>query len=159
MESLGQYVIFVISSAMICGVVLGFFPNGAAKELVRMLCGIFLALSVLSPISRIDVAQWTDFDLLFNKDAAQTAAMGEAYSQNALREIIKEETRAYILDKAAALGADISADVSVSGDALPVPVGVQVTGIFSPYVKQRLEVILQEELGIAKENQLWTRFP
>lgn len=159
MEALRQYVISVVAAGFICGIVLGMFPKGKERELVKMLSGLFLAYTVLSPISRLDVSSLADIGITFTDDAAQTAALGESYSKKALRDIIKAEMEAYILDKAAALGASITADVSLSGDDIPVPVGVQVTGAFSPYTMQQLTAMIQEDLGIAKENQLWTRSP
>lgn len=159
MEYIREYVISVVASAFVCGIVMGVFPKGAVKEVVKMICGLFLAFTALSPISRLDFSALTNHGIDFSEDAAQTAAIGEVYSEKAIRDIIKAETQAYILDKAAALGASITADVSLSADEIPVPVGVQVSGVFSPYVRQRLTDILQEELGIAKENQLWTRSP
>jgi stage III sporulation protein AF len=77
-------------------------------------------------------------------------------SRNALADIIKDRTEAYILDKAAAMGAAITVVVSVSGDEPPVPLGVEISGPVSPYMKLRLEEMIQEDLNIAKENQVWS---
>jgi hypothetical protein len=45
--------------------------------------------------------------------------------------------------------------VYLSEDTIPVPISVEIRGSVSPYGKQQLTKLLEEELGIAKENQLW----
>jgi hypothetical protein len=59
------------------------------------------------------------------------------------------------LDKATALGAEISVQVHLSGDALPAPNGVTVEGAISPYGKTKLSGILEKDLGIPMEAQTW----
>ena len=74
----------------------------------------------------------------------------------AMTELIKEKSQAYILDKAAELDASITADVTISEEELPKPLSVVISGQVSPYNRKRLESILETDLGIAKENQVWT---
>ena len=54
MEALRQYVISVVAAAMLCGIVVRLFPNGSGKQVGKLICGLFLAYTVLSPISRVD---------------------------------------------------------------------------------------------------------
>lgn len=154
MDGLRQYVISVVAAALICGILSGFFNHGAAKELVRLICGLFLAFTVLRPVSGIDFTALTEYSLSFSGAAEDAANMGEDMAQEAMADIIKAETAAYILDKAAELNASITVDVTVNDDN--VPVEATISGEISPYARQRLENNLLSELGIAKENQLWT---
>ena len=55
MEALRQYVISVVAAAMLCGIVVRLFPNGSGKQMGKLICGLFLAYTVLSPISRVDL--------------------------------------------------------------------------------------------------------
>ena len=157
MEQLRQYVISVTAAAFLCGILLSLLPKGSAREFVKLGCGFLLALTVLRPLSRLEIRDLTDLGIWFSGDAEQASALGECYSQKQLRSIIKEETQAYILNKAEALGAELSVEVTLSPDAVPVPVAAQLTGTVSPYARSRLENILHDDLGIAKENQLWTQ--
>ena len=59
------------------------------------------------------------------------------------------------MDKAAAMGLELTARVGLSSDDPPVPVCVEITGAVSPYMKLRLEEMILEGLNIAKENQVW----
>ena len=73
-----------------------------------------------------------------------------------LAQFIKERTQSYILDKAQSLNAVLDVEVTLSDDEIPVPVKVCITGKVSPYARGRLENLIIEDLGIEKENQIWT---
>ena len=154
MEGLRQYVISVAAAALICGIVSGMVQNGAAKELVRLLCGLFLAVTALHPLVKLDLSNLGEFVLPYTQEAESVAAMGENMARESMADIIKAESEAYILDKAAELNAEITAQITVGDDQAPA--AAKLSGEVSPYARQRLEKILESDLGIAKENQLWT---
>ena len=154
MEALRQYVISVVAAAMLCGIVVRLFPNGSGKQVGKLICGLFLAYTVLSPISRVDFSNLPDFSLGCMDDAKDAAAMGENLARDSMADIIKEETEAYILDKAEAYQAQITADVSLTPDGLPE--SVTYTGAPSDEIRQLLENMVTEDLGIPKENQRWS---
>lgn len=156
MENLRQYVISVTAAALICGIVTGMVKKNAAGELIRMLCGLVLAFTVLYPISGLNIASFT-FDLLPSvREGESMAAYGEKITRQSMADIIKSETEAYILDKAAALEVSLTAEVSLSEDDIPVPVGVTLSGSLSPYARSQLTNVIEKDLGIPKEKQLWT---
>lgn len=153
MTDLGQYVITLSCAALIGGILCGLLGDCVGKELLKLLCGLFLTLCVLKPILEIDLTEITENFLTFSEEATAYSELGQGMAEEAFSEIIKQETEAYILDKAAALRAEVTAEVMV---AEGIPVGVRLTGNLSPYSKARMESILETELGIPKENQLWT---
>ncbi len=156
MESLRQYVISVTAAALICGILTGLVKKGAAGELIRMLCGLMLAFTVLYPISGLDLESLT-LDLLPSaREGESLAAQGEKITRQSMADIIKSDTEAYILDKAAALEVNLTAEVSLSEDDVPVPVGVILSGAVSPYARSQLTNVIERDLGIPKEKQLWT---
>lgn len=156
MDALRQYVISVVAAAIVCGIVTGVMKEGTAQAVVKLICGLFLTFAVLRPIARLDLADLGNFGLSLSRDAEQAAAVGENLARDALADIIKRETEAYILDKAAALNLSLEAEVTVSDSDPPVPMAVRISGNASPYARLRLQNLIQEELGISKENQLWT---
>lgn len=156
MEALRQYIISVTTAAMIGGIITGLFQNGTAKEVVKLICGVFLAFTVMRPVAGLDFEELLEVDLLYSQDAEEAAALGENLARESMADIIKAETEAYILDKAAALNADLTAEVTVNNDDPPIPVSVRLSGEVSPYARQQLQSMIQEDLGISKENQLWT---
>ena len=156
MEALRQYVVSVVAAAIICGIVTGFLSKGNAGQIIKLICGLFLAFTVIRPIAKIDITDLSNFSLSFSKEAAEAVALGENLSRESIAEIIKEETEAYILDKAAALNAAPEVEVTVSDEEPIIPIAARISGERSPYAKQQLQRVLEEELGISKENQLWT---
>lgn len=156
MEGLRQYILSVVAAALICSLVSCVMPQGKARQLLRLLCGAVLTTVVLGPLMGIDNIPLSDFLEQWEVDAAYYTDQGEQMTQDALAESIKGQTEAYILDKADALGTAIQAEVTLSQSDPPVPVSVTLTGEASPYVRSRLEAILESDLGIAKENLKWT---
>ena len=119
----------------------------------KLICGLFLAYTVLSPISRVDFSNLPDFSLGCMDDAKDAAAMGENLARDSMADIIKEETEAYILDKAADLHANLHVEVTVGEDNLPT--AVTLSGEASPYARRQIQAIIANDLGISKENQKW----
>lgn len=156
MESLKQYVISVTVAALICGIVAGLVKKNGTGELIRMVCGLVLAFTVLRPIVGLKLDQLPT-ELLPNlQEGADMASQGEKITREAMEDIIKSETEAYILDKAAALGMSLTAEVLLGEDTIPVPVGVILSGAVSPHARSELTNVIEKDLGIPKENQLWT---
>ena len=154
MAALGEYIVSVTVTALLTGIVSGFLKETPGEKYGKLVCNLVLLMAVLRP-----AAQWQAWKL---PETAFPAADGSSLisdawydAQNALGEIIKQKSEAYILDKAAAMGLELTARVGLSSDDPPVPVCVEITGAVSPYMKLRLEEMILEGLNIAKENQVW----
>ncbi len=156
MDSLQSYLISVIAAALLCAAAEGILQTSAVKEPVKMICGIVLTITVVSPLRNVDLTNTIAFDTSFRTAASTAAAEGEAMAKEARYRVIKEKTEAYIQDKAAALGAEISADVDLCGDDPPVPQRAVISGQITADKKAQLLQILQTQLGITEENLEWT---
>ncbi len=156
MEGLRQYILSVLAAAWICGMIRHFVgKEGAAAGLVRMLSGLLLAFAVLRPIANLHVSDLREWSAPFADAGEAAAASGAEMAKDELRAIIKTRCEAYILDKAASMNAELSVQVTLSDDQIPVPQSVVLKGSVSPYARRRLEEVITGELGIAKENQTW----
>ena len=149
----GKYVLSLVTAALIGGIVTGFFPDGSFRRLLRLLCGVFLLTVVLAPVSALEMPDLDGWLAGLDMDAWDAVQQGEDYVALRRREGICERLEAYILDKAAELGASVQAVVSVNADLRPD--GAVLTGNVSPYVKSRLSALLETQLGIAKEALVW----
>lgn len=156
MDALREYMISVVAVAVICGCITSIPQKGLNKELVKQLCGIFLVLTMIRPVFGWELSDFTDFLIVDQKAASQAALDGEKLAFNDYAHIIKTETEAYILDKATALNASIDVEVTLDCADIPVPVSVRISGEISPYAKQQLERVMENDLNITKENQKWT---
>ncbi len=157
MDDLRQYLLSVTAAALVCALAARLLPkSGTAASVGKMVMGLFLALTVISPWATLQVGQLTDLTFGTEQNAAQAVAEGKEYTRTTLQDIIKEQAEAYILDKAEQLALRLTVSVTVSDADIPVPVAVRLQGAASPYAKGQLQTAITEDLGIAKEDQLWT---
>lgn len=156
MKQLGDYVLSVTAAAIIIGILTSLMDGkGGAAALVKMIGGLFLAFVIVQPIAKLDVSAMLSFTEGFARDGETAAAEGENMAAEAVADIIKTNTQAYILDKAETYRAELTVEVTLSQDQVPVPVAASLKGNVSPYAKAQLQKILEDDLGIPKENQLW----
>lgn len=157
MEAIGQYLLSVSGVAIISAIVLRLLEGkGVDASLVKMLCGIFMALTVISPFTEVRLSDLTNLLPDISAEAEAAVADGELTGKNALAARICEQLEAYILDKAARMDVSLTVEVELTQDAIPLPKTIRLSGNISPYAKSKLQSIIEDDLGIDKENQLWT---
>lgn len=156
MEQLSRYILSVIAAAMITAILTGILDKkGSAGTLVRLIGGLFLAFCIVQPLANFDWSALTAFAEGFSADGEAAAAQGEILADEEYRSIIKSRVEAYILDKAETYQAELTVEVTLSDQDVPVPAAARLQGSISPYAKSQLQQMMEEELGISKEDQLW----
>ena len=157
MSAVGQYIISVITAATILTISTSLLKeNGSITSLLtKLIAGLFLLITVLSPIIQIKIPELSEYLVIIDADASEFVTQGNRSTQLELASIIKEQSKAYILEEATKLGVNISLDVILSEELTPIPVSAVISGKISPYAKQKLSQIIANDLGISKENQLW----
>lgn len=156
MTQIKAYILSVVAVSLLCCISKKIYPsNGASKQLITIICGMLMLITIAKPLFNLsfsDPTYWIDW---VSTDASKAVGEGEQQMILALKEGIKQRAETYILDKAAAYGAQIDVQIRLSNDDLPVPVGSVIVGDVSPYVKTQLQYILQKEFGIAAKEQIW----
>ena len=156
MDGIREYLISVTAAAVLCGILKSLMgEKGNSASLVRLICGIFLALTVIRPLKELTL---TDISLLpsgLMAEARATSGEGVDYTRQTKADLIKQQCEAYILDKAQTLGAGIQVEIRISEDGEPIPVASMITGNLSPYAKNQLSSTLEKDLGISQEDQKW----
>ncbi len=156
MEALRQYLLSVTAAALICGILDKLLAGkGTAAAIGKMMAGIFLALTVISPFAKLKLDTLEDLTMDFRLEASEAVADGQMQTNSALADIIKQRTEAYILDKAEELCVALTVQVEISREEIPVPVSVRLQGNISPYAKGRLQKDIEDNLGVPKEKQIW----
>lgn len=156
MDGVGSYLLSVTGAVLLCGLADRFLGKNGVAATAKLITGVFLTLTVLHPLASADGQFWKQLSIDVSDRAEEAVAQGEILSRNAMAQIIKEETAAYILEKAKTFDADIQVQVELSQEQIPKPVGVRITGAVAPYAKTQLQAMIEEQLGISKENQRWT---
>ena len=157
MNAISEYILSICGAALICAIITPFLKQkSAASGIGKMATGIFLLLAVLRPLPGLEWSSLEEISAQVRTEAEFVAQTGEEKSRQALSEIIIDRAEAYILQKADALGIQITVEVNVSGDHIPVPETVYISGAAAPYAKRQLQEMIRQDLGIAKENLIWT---
>lgn len=156
MDGLRDYVFHLCITALICTVLLRFARGtGTVKLVLKLLCGIVLAYSAISPLKQLQIPEFDKVISEFQEEASIAMRWGKETSGIAIREGISQGAEAYILEKAKALNLDLLVEVELSDDEIPVPVAVSLTGNVAPYAKTVLGNTIAQDLNIPKENQKW----
>ena len=157
MSDLRRYLFSLTAAALLCSLVRALVPDGRMKRICTLFCGIFLAMTALSGLAGWELTDVAEQLSKIQMEAEQARTGVEIKNREALCAIIKSKTEAYILDKAAALGCTITAEVTVENSgAYPYPSGVRIAGTFTPQQQQALSEDLEENLAIGKEQQMWS---
>lgn len=157
MEGVSKYILSITAVCICCSLVRRLVgEKGSASGVVQSMCGIILAISVITPIVKIKAVDLDAFTNSIQYDANFFVQQGIDRSGNALRTIITEKAAAYILEKASSYDCSIDQlEVELSTDSVPIPNGLKICGTFSPNVRNRLSGDIETSLGIPKEKQQW----
>ena len=157
MGTVGAYLLSVSAAALLCGLV-RYFPGkkGTSAAVGNMVAGVFLLVTIISPLTNIHEFTLENILDSWQEEAADAAQLGINEAKKAQNTIIKQQLEAYILDKATEYHADLQVEITLSKTGNAVPVAVSLQGAIAPYAKQQLQEMLENDLGISKENQQWT---
>ena len=150
------YILSIVITAMICAAAnILLPPRSSAGQIIKLLSGVMLLLTVISPLTSISFQNISDYLQGISTDTDSFVAEGQIVAQEEINKIIKGKTEAYILDKANQMGLQIAVEVALDEDNYSIPSFVKVTGALSPYSKEILSGYIENTLGIAKEKQVW----
>lgn len=156
MSSIANYLFGVIGVCVIASIArLLLSGSKHYKTLGNTIVGVFLILSVLSAVVEIDWSADNKLLMNYTADYNRISEEADAYQAQALRERIKQQTQAYIWNKAKELGLNVEIEVRLSETYPYAPCGINILGHVSPYAKSQLSSYLSSELGIPKEAQVW----
>ena len=156
METLKNYLLAITAAAIICAIARSLCEEKTVSgSMIRLIAGIVMTVTVLSPVLKLKFDDLPDLSADFTAEAASAAAAGKEMAEAEFNAIIIRQTQAYILDKAAAFGADVEVEILMPADSSWQPDGVIISGSISPYAKERLQKIIAEDIQIPKENQQW----
>ena len=155
LELLRSWILGLAGAAVFCAIVTELCPKGAVKSVVKSLCGMVMALALLSPLGKLDAGDYSLNMAAYRLKGQEIVEGGKDLADSYSRTIIEDECRAYILDKAAALGlsvADASVGLKWSSEGLWYPVECEVKHGYN----EALASAIASELGIPREKQKWS---
>lgn len=138
--------VLVVSGALV--------KSGGGQKVCKLAGSLLLLLVTVGPILRMDQQDWERV-LQWDTQVMEEAEQGLEERNNLMYEsFIEEETEAYILDKADALGVHCQVEVVVQWeDEIPQPWSACVTGTWTQAQQEALAEVLEEDLGIPRQRQ------
>ena len=153
MDDIRQHVIGVVAAALLCGISTTLVHEKTVLGAgVKFITGLLMVLAVLQPWTNISLDIFTDWREGISADASDIVTYGKESAMEAYRSGIKEQLESYIQDEANALGAELSVQITLADDDVPVPKRVVLSGDISPSGKQAMSALLTERLGISREE-------
>ena len=156
MDSISSYLLRVIAVCLIGAIAIKLIHKGVVGAIVRLVTGIMVALCVISPLIQFRFEDLSSYIESIQVDGESIAAEGENSTREARAQIITERTTAYILDRADALGLELSVTVQLAQEGIPVPTAVMLRGVASAYARTQMIEHISSGLGIDSEEIQWT---
>lgn len=153
MGALREWLLSVTAAAILCALAQGLIPSGPVRRVGRLTAGLVMTAALLSPLASlkgVEPEQWLE-----SWQPQEQVGELEQQRDETMKTIIEAECSAYIVDKAAGLGAECQAEVlcAPEGDGIFLPWQVTVTGELSPSQREQLSTQIQEDLGVPPERQ------
>ena len=156
MSEIRTYVISIIAASLISAAAIGITNKMELVGMItKLLTGLFLAVTILSPICRYSSFNILQYYRNVALDTDEIISQGQEFLDSERAQFIKERTEAYILSKADSMGVALDVDIILSDVSPNIPIGITIDGEVSPYVKQKLQKIITEDLGIQEASQVW----
>lgn len=153
MGAVRSWLLALIAVSLVCALADALMPKGAVRRVGKLVCGLALTLAILAPLARLDLdggGRWLE-DYLTG--LAQREAELEQAVDSQMKIIIEQDYAAYIVDKAAQLGAVCSAQVDCrEEDGLYLPDRVEIGGALPPKLRTGLVQALIQDLGVSEEQ-------
>lgn len=157
-EFIRNWILSLTATALFCAISLAIAPKGRATGVLRLVCGIALALALIAPLVEVDLSAYTDVLTSFSQTYRDVTSEAEDQAESLYRGIIEEECAAYIWDKAERFGIELlSVSVTAEWD--------DVTENWLPHAASicsapdtdtaALSAAIETELGIPAEQQEW----
>lgn len=153
---ISKYLLSLVAAALVCGIATSLLgQKGALGSAVKLLAGIYMTLAIIAPWGQLRLEEFSQWRDQVTADGERLTASGQNEARDAMAESIIANTQSYILDKAEALGVDVTVEVMLDDSPIPVPQQVRIRGNISPYNREKLGSIIERDLGIPTEAQLW----
>lgn len=146
----------LICAALLCSIIYGLLDKKSGYfPLIKLICGLFITITAISPLTNISIPDISDYIGDTKFDAKRLIDESQTSAYESMSAIITENLESYILDVANGLGADIQVEIILDEQSPPSPCAVKITGNVSPYNKQRIQQIIEEQVGIPEDKQIW----
>jgi len=156
-ELVRQWLLGVTCASLMAALAEGLMPKGQVRQVGRLVCALVILCAVLRPVLGLRAPDPGQLLADLRGAAADSRMQLEQDSGQMLKTLIERECTAYIVDKAAELGADCQAQVEcvLSDGGLWLPDRARVSGQLSGEQKHRLTAQIHSGLGISPDRLVY----
>lgn len=152
---IGAYLIAVTAACMLAVMADALVKSPPVRRVARLVGGLLILLTVLSPLVRLEARDLTEFVEGFAQDANLDAEAVQTDYREQWAERVRELLEQNIEQQAASMGLTLRAEVVVRSGECPEPESVTLHGAAAPEEQMALQVYLVQTLGFAKEHVIW----
>lgn len=152
---IGAYLIAVTAACMLAVMADALVKSPPVRRVARLVGGLLILLTVLSPLVRLEARDPTEFVEGFAQDADLDAEAVQTDYREQWAERVRELLEQNIEQQAASMGLTLRAEVVVRIGECPEPESVTLHGTAAPEEQMALQVYLVQTLGFAKERVIW----
>ncbi len=154
MEQVREWLLALLSVCLVCALADALMPKGGVKRVGQLVCGLAMTAAILAPVVELDLdggQQWLE-DYFAGISRREEELEKEV--NTGMKTIIEQEYAAYIVDKAAELGAvcDARVECRLEEAGLYLPERAEISGAMTEEVRTRLTRLLEEELALTSEQ-------
>ena len=156
LELIRHWLVGITCAAMLVALAESLIPAGSIRRIARLTGGLVLLAAILNPLLKLDTTALTRALTEYKLELSAYSADLEEENEILMKDIIEEQSGAYIQDKAAALG--ITCTVRVEADEAaeyPIPKVVTITGELSREEREALTEQIEADFAIPADRQYY----
>ena len=149
-----NWILGLAGAAIFCAVITELCPSGSTKKVLKLMCSVVMSMALLTPFINTQLPSYSLNMAKYRAQAEEISSSAKENAENYSRSIIEEQCRAYILDKALALGLDVKdAEVRLRWNegGFWYPTQCVIDAEYDPTLAEYIEC----ELGLGEECQEW----
>lgn len=157
MELLRNWITGIACVAVLLSAAQCLMPQGSIRKIGNLTGGLLLLLTIATPLAKLDEAALALALSEYRMAEMGSEALLQIENERLVKEIIAEQTGAYISDKAAELGAECTVDVDYEyrEDGSVFPTAVTVSGSLTEEQLAQLQQFIEINLAVPKEKQTY----
>ena len=150
LELIRHWLVGITCAAMLVALAESLIPAGSIRRIARLTGGLVLLAAILNPLLKLDTTALTRALTEYKLELSAYSADLEEENEILMKDIIEEQSGAYIQDKAAALGIDCQVTVEADGEE---EWPITVMGSLTAEQQEALERTIEEDFAIPAERQ------
>lgn len=156
---MGESVRELCMLSVLFGVLLNITPEGSVKKVSTVLCSAVFVTVLLTGFGQTDFSAFLTETARYREESCALADNAEDSRRRLSRLVIQSECEAYISDKAEKLGiqgASVKVSARWSTEGFWLPEKAVIRAECTPQQRAALSEAMETELGIGREQQIWT---